>query len=154
MIRIKPSATADTRTADDFKAVTKDQLLKSSKQHIGDVRMGLQFFQKMLSQAILKHDHDKLSDIHGFHRDFVTRFDKDDWLKNHVVVNRHHLMAETGVPEDVNLVDLIEMVVDCVMAGMGRSGNVYDLKLPPELLEKAFQNTVSLMKANVTVEDH
>jgi hypothetical protein len=38
------------------------------------------------------------------------------------------------------------------MAGMARSGSVYPLSLPPELLERAFQNTVSLLKENVRVE--
>jgi hypothetical protein len=44
------------------------------------------------------------------------------------------------------------MIVDCVMAGMARSGSVYDLKLPPEVLEKAFQNTVELLKSQVVVD--
>jgi hypothetical protein len=39
-----------------------------------------------------------------------------------------------------------------VMAGMARSGTVYELKLPPELLEKAFQNTVKMLKSQVTVK--
>lgn len=38
------------------------------------------------------------------------------------------------------------------MAGMGRSGSVYALKLSPELLERAFQNTVELLKSEVIVE--
>jgi hypothetical protein len=38
-----------------------------------------------------------------------------------------------------------------VMAGMARSGTVYDLHLSPELLEAAFQNTVALLKLNVKV---
>ena len=43
------------------------------------------------------------------------------------------------------------------MAGMGRSGSVYPLRLSPELLERAFQNTVELLKAQVVVrssEEH
>ena len=38
------------------------------------------------------------------------------------------------------------------MAGMARSGSVYPLKLPPELLERAFQNTVERLKSQVVVE--
>ena len=47
--------------------------------------------------------------------------------------------------------DVIEHVVDCVMAGMARSGSVYDLDLPDELLQRALKNTVELLKANVQV---
>jgi len=38
------------------------------------------------------------------------------------------------------------------MVGMARSGSVYELKLPPELLEKAFQNTVEKIKSQVVVK--
>jgi adenosylmethionine-8-amino-7-oxononanoate aminotransferase len=55
------------------------------------------------------------------------------------------------VREDVNLIDVLDFIADCVMAGMGRTGSVYPLNLSPELLEKAFQNTVALLKAQVEV---
>ena len=62
-------------------------------------------------------------------------------------------MQEDGIPADVNLIDVLDFIADCVMAGMGRSGSVYALNLPPELLERAFQNTVELLKAQVVVQD-
>lgn len=43
MIVIRPSPTADTRTC-DWSKVTKEQLLESSIQHIGDIHAGLDFF--------------------------------------------------------------------------------------------------------------
>lgn len=43
MIKIQPSETADTRTCDVSK-VTKEQLKKSSYQHIADVRAALAYF--------------------------------------------------------------------------------------------------------------
>ena len=49
--------------------------------------------------------------------------------------------------------DVLDFIADCVMAGMARSGSVYELKLPTELLERAFQNTVELLKAQVVVVD-
>jgi hypothetical protein len=60
-------------------------------------------------------------------------------------VNRHHLDAEGGVPEDVNLFDVMEMLVDRTVAGMARSGDVFPLELPDELLQKATQNTMKLL---------
>jgi hypothetical protein len=150
MIVIKPSPTADTRTC-DWSKVTKEQLLKSSIQHIADISAGLEFFrQKLVDQAMI-HDHDKISDIDGFYADFRTGFKQQEWWNNHRQVNRHHLTAEDGIPADVNLIDVLDFIVDCVMAGMARSGSVYPLALPPELLERAFQNTVELLKANVVL---
>ncbi len=151
MIHIYESETADSRTCDSSK-VTKEQLLVSSKQHIRDVTKGLEFFSDMLLDAALVHDHDKISDIDGFHRDFITDFKSHAWWDNHPKVNRHHLLKEKDVPSDVNLVDIIEMITDCVMAGMGRSGSVYKLNIMPSTLMTAFQNTVELLKNEVVVE--
>ena len=152
MIKIRKSATADTRTC-DFSKVTKAQLQLSTLQHMGDVQKGMEFMKTLIDQAVARHDHDKLSDLDGFHRDFSGGFKNTTWWDNHRKVNRHHLLAEDGVPEDVNLIDVLDMVVDCVMAGMGRSGSVYALEIKPEVLMAAFQNTVTLLKNNVEVED-
>jgi hypothetical protein len=150
MIQIQKSETADTRTC-DFKNVSKETLLASSKQHIQDVRRALLFFEDRLTHAGQHHDPDKLTDIDGFHADFVTGFAQTGWWDRHRKLNRHHLTQEDGIPADVNLIDVLDFIADCVMAGMGRSGSVYELKLPPELLERAFQNTVELLKAQVVV---
>ena len=151
MIKIKKSKTADSRTC-DFSKVTQDVLLASSKQHIMDVGKGMSFFIDMMEDAVNKHDHDKFSGIKQFHHDFVGGWKDTIWFDNHVKVNRHHLLVPEGVPKDVNLIDVIEMIVDCVMAGMGRSGNVYDLDIKPEVLMDAFKNTITLLKNEVVVE--
>lgn len=150
MIIIKPSPTADTRTC-DFANISKETLLASSHQHIADVREGLRYFESMIRKAAENHDFDKLTVIDGFHRDFVTGFAQTEWWDRHRVLNRHHLNNEDGVRDDVNLIDLLDFIVDCVMAGMARSGSVYRLSLSPELLENAFQNTVEHLKRNVMV---
>jgi len=151
-ITIKKSQTADTRTC-DYANVTMLQLRKSSVQHRSDVTKGLELFQGMLRQAADEHDHDKLTDIQGFHRDFLTGFERTEWWDNHRKVNRHHLLAADGVPDDVNLIDVLDMITDCVMAGMGRSGEVYPLDIEEHVLLKAFRNTVELLKDQVVVED-
>lgn len=150
MINIHPSPTADTRTC-DFANTSKATLLASSHQHIADVREGLRFLGSVLARAAENHDFDKITDIDGFHRDFVTGFKQTEWWDKHRILNRHHLNNDDGVREDVNLIDVLDFIVDCVMAGMARSGSVYPLKLSPELLERAFQNTVALLKRNVQV---
>lgn len=150
MIVISPSPTADTRTCDVSK-VSREQLLESSQQHIADVSKGLAFFAARLTEAAGVHDYDKLSAIDWFYEDFKTKFEQTGWWDNHRKIHRHHLNMEDGVPEDVNLVDVIEFIVDCVMAGMARSGEVYPLELSDELLQKAFQNTAELLERNVKV---
>lgn len=152
MIQIKKSKTADTRSC-DFAKVTKETLRESSIQHIQDVYQGLNFFKNLISEAQLLHDSDKLSSLDAFHTDFVGGFKSTAWWDNHRRTSRHHLTADDGIPRDVNLVDVIEMIVDCVMAGMGRTGTVFPLEIKPEVLMKAFQNTVELLKNNVEVVD-
>jgi hypothetical protein len=115
------------------------------------VRAALEFFGMKLLDAMIDHDFDKISDIDGFHRDFLTGFAQTEWWDKHRKLNRHHLLQADGVPEDVNLIDVLDMIADCVMAGMARTGSVYPLNIPPEVLMKAFQNTVELLKAQVEV---
>lgn len=152
-VRIRKSPTADTRTC-DFANVSKDTLLKNSEQHILDVRRGLEVFGGRLMDAMFEHDRDKITDIDGFHADFVHGFSEGHtgWWERHRALNRHHLTMADGVRDDVDLIDVLDFIADCVMAGMARSGSVYPLQLPPELLEKAFQNTVNLLKSRVVVE--
>lgn len=150
MIAISQSPTADTRTC-DFTKVTRETLYASSEQHIADVRAALRFFETKLDEAAQRHDFDKLTDIATFHADFVTGFTQTLWWDTHRRINRHHLTQADGVRDDVNLIDVLDFIADCVMAGMARSGSVYPLQLSPELLERAFQNTVKLLKSQVVV---
>jgi len=150
MILIHKSPTADTRTC-DFANTSKETLLASSYQHIADVREAIFFMQDKLLEAAEVHDHDKIGDIDGFHRDFVTGFKQTEWWDKHRKVNRHHLLQADGVPADVNLIDVLDMICDCVMAGMARSGSVYPLEIDDNVLRKAFDNTVELLKVNVEV---
>lgn len=152
MIQIRKSATADTRTC-DYASISKDTLLASSRQHIGDVGRALAYFGSLITEAAVRHDYDKLTDIDGFHADFVTGFAQTGWWERHRKLNRHHLLADDGVPEDVNLIDVLDMISDCVMAGMARSGTVYPLEISDEVLRRAFDNTAELLKSQVEVVD-
>lgn len=152
MINIYKSETADTRTS-DWANVSKEQLLASTESHIADVNQGLNYFAKRLRDCAMQHDHDKISDIDGFYGDFKTGFKTQNWYKNHVRVNRHHLTAEGGKPEDVNLVDVLEMIIDGVMAGMARSGSVYDIEISNDILQQAVKNTTEELKSKINVKD-
>jgi len=150
MIIIKNSKTADSRTCNVAK-VSKEQLLRSSHQHRSDVIKGFKFFNDMMMKQAYQHDWDKLWDIDAFYADFKTSFDKKDWLERHIRTSRHHLLEKGGVPEDVNLIDVLDMIIDCVMAGKGRKGEVYPLEIDPEVLMLAFNNTAELLKKQVVV---
>lgn len=150
MITVRKSPTADTRTC-DFANTTKETLLESSRTHIGDVVKAIAFFTGKLTEAAGEHDYDKLTSIDWFHEDFVTGFKQTGWWDNHRKIHRHHLGQADGVPQDVNLLDVLEYIADCVMAGMARSGSVYDLQMTPELIMRAFTNTVELLKKEVVV---
>jgi hypothetical protein len=148
MIKIRTSATADSRSC-DFAKVSRDRLRVSTMQHISDVRAALEFFIDRIRKAEWKHDYDKLELFEEFYRDFKSGFADPNWLPKHYENSRHHLFK--NVPPDVNLIDILEMVADIVTAGMGRGGSVYPLELPDELLQKAVTNTVELLKKEITL---
>ena len=152
MIVVDKSPTADTRTC-DFANTSKETLLASSQQHIADVVKALEFFKAKLEEASCIHDYDKLTELNWFHADFITGFKQTGWWDNHRRIHRHHLDKPDGVPESVNLLDVLEHIADCVMAGMARSGSVYELQLSDELLQRAFKNTVDLLKEQVSVRN-
>jgi hypothetical protein len=148
MIRIKKSST--TRSC-DWSKVSSDQLLKSSKQHIDDIQQGMSYFSDKIMEAAKRHDHTKISHHDQFYADFRTGFQVQEWYAMHKAVERHHLNSSDGVRDDVDLVDVIEHIVDCVMAGKARTGKVYPLQLSNEVLQRAFENTVEKFKAEVEV---
>jgi hypothetical protein len=151
-IKIHPSPTADTRSC-DYKHVSREQLRSSSTQHIDDVRRALEFFVEKLRESAICHDADKLADLDSFHADFLTGFEQHGWWDRHRRLNRHHLLMEDGIPEDVNLIDVLDMIADCIVAGMARTGTVYPLEIGPGLLKHAFDNTASMLMAEIVVAD-
>jgi hypothetical protein len=151
MIVVKKSSVGDTRTC-DFTKVTREQLLDASVSHIGDVGKGLGFFANLLTERASIHDYDKLTLIEQFHSDFVGGFKSTAWWDNHRKIHRHHLAQEDGIPEDINLIDVLEYIADCVMAGMARAGEVYKVEIETAALQKAFNNTFEMLLENVALE--
>ena len=49
----------------------------------------------------------------------------------------------------MDLLDVLEMIADCVVAGMARNGTVYPVKIPIDVLARAFDNTVKLLTSQV-----
>jgi len=151
MIEIQKSPTADTRYC-PYLNTKKETLLESSRLHIEDVSKALAFFSGKMMEAAGSHDYDKLTLIDWFYQDYMTGFRQTEWWDNHRKIHRHHLNNPDGVPADVNLVDVIEYISDCVMAGLARNGKLSDITLPEELLKTAFNNTIKLLEAQVIVK--
>lgn len=152
-IVVRPSPSADTRSADH--AVTKDELRTSTEMHIGDVMRGMEWIARRLREAGARHDWTKLDYFAEFYRQFSEAQRTGDWGTGwydeiHVVRERHHLNEKC--PDDVTLLDVLEMIVDGVCAGMARSGTYYPGRLAPAILERAFDNTQKMVADAVRVK--
>lgn len=138
---------------------TKEQLLEDTKQHIHDVCKVLTSLSYELVDRGDYHDWSKLEYFDEFAQDTLERentpdFKQREWYKIHTREERHHINAK--IPEDVNLVDLLEMITDCCVSGKTRSGTVNDdfLVIPDEVLHDAYWNTVKLVKDNIQVSEN
>ena len=151
MIEIKKSPTADSRTC-DFKNVTKEQLLESTYLHLTDIKKGFEFFILEMMKQQANHDLTKISHIDDFHRNFITGFKEYDWWELHQEKERHHFNNEKYIQEDVNLIDVIDQIIDGVMAGMARSGVYRQENIAPELLLKAYNNTVQMLLKEIIIK--
>lgn len=149
---ITKSKTADTRSC-DWSQVSKKDLLVSSTQHIGDIQRGFMFFIRKMTERALMHDKSKISDIDGFHEDFKTGFKNTTWWEKHQEIERHHFNNPKYIPEDVNLIDILDQIIDGCMAAMARTGQYRQEKIEPELLQRAYQNTVKMLLEEINVVD-
>ena len=155
-IIIRKSNNADSRTADVD--VTKDELMRDTLSHILDVRNVGYWISEKLQDQLTEHDYTKIDYIDEFYHDFIEQLNSKEahfkempWFKNRHMTERHHL--NDSVPEDVNLIDVLEMVIDCTVAGLARSGNVYPITISPEILQKAVENTSNLIINNTKIVD-
>lgn len=155
MIQIKETKKADTRTLKPGDTLSPEIVEHETKLHIEAVNKCGEYICQLIKEQFKKHDHTKLGEhLEDFTEALSTgfkenNFKKLDWWKDVHLTERHHL--NDSVPEDVNLVDVLEMVCDCVSAGLARSGTVYTVSIPDEVLKKAFTNTVELLKKNIEV---
>ena len=146
-IIIHKNPNGDTRTAP--KNITFEQFQEANISHIADVGNVMMALSEKLKENGCKHDQTKKSEEKMFYSDFIETmaggidFVSGEWYQLHVNTERHHLLSRC--PEDVNLLDVVEMIVDCVCAGKTRSGEVRDLEISTDILGKALRNTVKLV---------
>lgn len=158
MIKIKRHTEGDSRVAKEVP--TFEDFRSANCSHVNDVTALARFFEKELRERIINHDWTKLIEPYEslFYRDLCAAIEKrkdfmdGEWAKIHYTeLERHHL--NDYCPEDVNLVDVIEMICDCVAAGMARTGDVDDVHIHSEILKRAVANTVKMLKAEIEVVD-
>ena len=156
MTTIYRNPNGDTRTAP--KDVTFEQFQEANLQHINNVRDVMDEITYLINIAGSRHDVTKKLHERQFYDEFKhsidnkTDFTKSKWYKMHVAAERHHLLD--NCPEDVNLIDVLEMIVDCVCAGLEKNGKVRDLEINDEILKRAFNNTCALIESMVKIYDN
>ena len=158
MIKIKRHTEGDTRVAKEIPTIS--DFYSANYDHVEDVKRLADFFSGELVKRVINHDWTKLHEPYRsmFYRDLCAvmegRMDFFDgkWSQLHYnELERHHLKRHC--PDDVNMFDVIEMICDCVAAGMARSGDIYDLDIPSDILQKAVLNTANLLKEEIEVVD-
>lgn len=88
-----------------------------------------------------------------FYKDFKSDFKTQDWYELHKKNERHHLSVEQGIRDDVDLIDVIEFLIDGVMAGLARTGQYKKQKIQSGLLQTAFDNTIDKLIDNISIEE-
>lgn len=156
-IKIKRNTNGDSRSATTTPTI--DMFDDANRMHIKDVGKMMDLISNIIAGRGINHDWSKIMEPHRsiFYRDLCNtiegrmKFEDGEWYKFHCDNERHHLLKRC--PEDVNLIDVIEMICDCVCAGVARSGYVRDLEINTEILERAVKNTTELLKNIVELED-
>jgi hypothetical protein len=155
-VTLTQSKSCDTRSAEH--KVTENELFLNSMQHIQDVQNAISWMKARLQEVSERHDYTKIENIKEFYNNFkfiqdgnIAEFKKLNWFQEYHLKERHHL--NDHCPEDVNLFDVMERVSDITVAGMARTGNIYDDTLSPEILTRAYKNTIKLLKEAIKVED-
>ena len=142
----------------DYGYTNPEELYSETTQHQQDVCRVMYELAKIIMKRGEIHDWTKKKYFQDFANDTLERLDTPDfksreWYKTHTTLERHHINA--NVPDDVNLIDILECICDCICAGKSRSGEVNPsfLVLKEGILEKAYWNTVNKISNNVILED-
>lgn len=157
-VKMKKNTLGDTRSAEHMP--TREEFNHSNWLHKDDVINLATEFATELRKRCGNHDWTKVEEPYAsMFYDLMKStiedgkdFTDGEWAHlHHDVLERHHLLSHC--PKDVDLFDVLEMIFDIVSAGMTRSGSVYPLEIPNEILQKAVANTVDYLVKNVEVEE-
>lgn len=152
---IKKTNKCDTRTLPKGSVVSEADVKEDTLRHRQAVIDVGSFICDKIKEQFKEHDWTKLGAFlpqftDGLNKGFDSK-EFSDWYNVHVSTERHHL--KSFVPDDVNIIDLLEMLIDCVCAGKARTGDVYPMELSNELLQKVVSNTFEYLKSIVEAKD-
>lgn len=135
----------------------EDDLFLDTLTHIDDVGKVMNMLANHMDDIGDWHDNTKLEFFEEFSKDTLERkstpdFKQREWYGIHTSKERHHVNA--CVPDKVDFFDLLEMIVDCCVAGKARVGVVNDefLIISDDILKDAYWNTVKKIKDSIILE--
>ena len=142
---------------DSQKMPEKEVFLQDTQNHIDAVSKVMSFLAQVIKQRGSRHDHTKIDYFEEFYDCFKTTKEDEQailkelsWWRKHLE-ERHHL--NDCVPEDVNIIDVLEMIVDCVCAGLARDGVVHEITIPNIVLSNAVKNTSELLQKIIEIKE-
>ena len=156
IVEIDKSPNADSRTADKGK-VSFEDFSKATDMHREDVKNVIYELARRLREIGDKHDWTKKEQEDEYYDSYVTSkkngtdFHKSDWYKNHVKEERHHIKYH--VAPDINLLDILEVICDHCCDELVEKGKVGKMDIDEDVLMKAFNNTVELVKSFIRLDD-
>ena len=158
IVKMERNCLGDTRTATHMP--TREEFREANWSHKDDVLNLAVAFATELRSRVGNHDWTKVQAPYDemFYElmkatiEDGADFMDGEWARLHYdVLERHHLSRHC--PSDVTLFDVLEMLFDCVSAGMTRSGSVYPIEISNEILQKAVSNTVDYLVKHIEVAD-
>ena len=158
IVKMERNCLGDTRTATHMP--TREEFRESNWSHKDDVLNLAVAFATELRSRVGNHDWTKVQAPYDemFYElmkatiEDGADFMDGEWARLHYdVLERHHLSRHC--PSDVTLFDVLEMLFDCVSAGMTRSGSVYPIEISNEILQRAVGNTVDYLVKHIEVAD-
>lgn len=156
-VKIKRNTNGDSRVAKNVPTII--DFAEANLSHIHDVKVMMYSLAEEIKIRGERHDWTKRQEPYesNFYRDLCNtiegriEFKDGQWNKDHYALERHHLQERC--PDDVNLIDVLEMICDCVCAGMARSGKVRDFGITGGILIEAVKNTVEMCKEAIVLEE-
>ena len=158
IVKMERNCLGDTRTATHMP--TREEFREANWSHKDDVLNLAVAFATELRSRVGNHDWTKVQApydemFYGLMKSTIedgADFMDGEWARLHYdVLERHHLSRHC--PSDVTLFDVLEMLFDCVSAGVTRSGSVYPIDISDEILQKAVSNTVDYLVKHIEVAD-
>ncbi len=120
----------------------REECLKDTRLHQKAVKQLMYVIADEIYVRAAYHDHTKLED-------------EDLTFEKHMRLERHHLNLPSGVHKDVNVIDLVEFICDCISAGAQRSYSLdfKYLKVDEALLQPIINNTAFELWRLVRIRD-